>query len=92
MQIMVSQNPMHGLEYLPFDQAVRKGLHLLGGRGYLPNSEYRAFYRAGRITGDGLRRAIARVGPRSGATPDSHGRESRDHGRGRMAVARGVSD
>ena len=65
MQIMVSQNPMHGLEYLPFDQAVRKGRHLLGGRGYLPNSEYRAFYRAGWITGDGLRRAMACVGPRS---------------------------
>lgn len=62
MQIMVSQNPMHGLEYLPFDQAVRKGQHLLGGRGYLPNEEYRAFYRTGRVTGDGLKRAMARVG------------------------------
>ena len=65
MQIMVAQNPMHGLEYLPFDQAVRKGQHLLGGRGYLPNEEYRGFYRAGRITGDNLKRALARVGPRS---------------------------
>ena len=64
MQIMVSQNPMHGLEYLPFDQAVRKGQHLLGGRGYLPNAEYRAFYREGRITGDILKRALARLGPR----------------------------
>ena len=63
MQIMVAQNPMHGLEYLPFDQAVQKGQHLLGGRGYLPNAEYRAFYRAGRITGEGLQRAMARVGP-----------------------------
>ena len=42
MQIMVAQNPMHGLEYLPFDEAVRKGKHLLGGNGYLPNEEYRA--------------------------------------------------
>ena len=64
MQIMVAQNPMHGLEYLSFDQAVRKGQRLLGGRGYLPNEEYRAFYRAGRITGDGLQRALARLGPR----------------------------
>lgn len=46
MQIMVAQNPMHGLEYLPFAQAVRKGQHLLGGNGYLPNEEYRGFYRA----------------------------------------------
>ena len=64
MQIMVAQNPMHGLEYLPFDQAVRQGKHLLGGNGYLPNEEYRAFYRAGRITGDSLKRALARVAPR----------------------------
>ena len=64
MQIMVSQNPMHGWEYLPFDQAVRKGQHLLGGLGYLPNAEYRAFYRGGRITGDILKQALARLGPR----------------------------
>ena len=25
MRTMVAQNPIHGLEYLPFDQAVRKG-------------------------------------------------------------------
>ena len=63
MQIMVAQNPMHGLEYLPFDEAVRKGKHLLGGNGYLPNEEYRQFYRAGRITSENLNRAMARVGP-----------------------------
>ena len=65
LQIMVAQNPMHGLEYLSFDEAVRKGKRLLGGNGYLPNKEYREFYRAGRITADNLERALARVGPRS---------------------------
>ncbi len=64
MPIMVAHNPMHGLEHLPFDQAVRKGQPLLGGNGYLPNEEYRMFYRSGRITGDSLKRALARVGPR----------------------------
>jgi len=64
MPIMVTHTPMHGLEYLPFDQAVRKGQPLLGGNGYLPNEEYRMFYRSGRITGDSLKRALARVGPR----------------------------
>ena len=43
MRTMVAQNPIHGLEYLPFDQAVRKGKDLLGGNGYLPNEEYRRF-------------------------------------------------
>jgi uncharacterized protein YbcC (UPF0753/DUF2309 family) len=62
---MVAQNPIHGLEYLPFDQAVRKGKDLLGGNGYLANSEYRQFYRNGRITQESFKRAFSRVGPRT---------------------------
>ena len=61
---MVAQNPIHGLEYLPFDQAVRKGKDLLGGNGYLSNEEYRQFYQNGRITQEGFERAFSRVGPR----------------------------
>lgn len=64
MRTMVAQNPIHGLEYLPFDQAVRKGKDLLGGNGYLSNEEYRQFYRNGRITEEGFKRAFSRVGPR----------------------------
>jgi hypothetical protein len=63
MRTMVAQNPIHGLEYLPFDQAVRKGKDLLGGNGYLPNEEYRRFYREGRITTESVQRALVRVGP-----------------------------
>ena len=64
MRSMVAQNPLHGLEYLPFDQAVRKGKDLLGGNGYLANEEYRQFYRNGRITKESFKRACSRVGPR----------------------------
>ena len=64
MRTMVAQNPLHGLEYLPFDQAVRKGKELLGGNGYLANEEYRQFYLNGRITKESFRRAFSRVGPR----------------------------
>ncbi len=64
MRTMVAQNPIHGLEYLPFDQAVRKGKDLLGGNGYLANEEYRQFYRNGRITKESFKRAFSRVGPR----------------------------
>lgn len=64
MRTMVAQNPIHGLEYLPFDQAVQKGKHLLGGNGYLANEEYRQFYQDGRITQESLKRAFQRVGPR----------------------------
>ena len=63
MRTMVAQNPIHGLEYLPFDQAVRKGKHLLGGNGYLANQEYQQFYRDGRITQESLKQAFERVGP-----------------------------
>lgn len=63
MRTMVAQNPIHGLEYLPFDQAVRKGKELLGGNGYLSNKEYRQFYRNGRITKESFERAFIRVGP-----------------------------
>ena len=65
MRTMVAQNPIHGLEYLPFDQAVRKGKDLLGGNGYLANEEYRQFYRNGRITQESFERAFSRVGPPS---------------------------
>ena len=76
MQIMVAQNPMHGLEYLPFDEAVRKGKHLLGGNGYLPNEEYRQFYRAGRITSENLNRGNGARGAPQETIPGGHGRES----------------
>ena len=65
MRTMVAQNPIHGLEYLPFDQAVRKGKELLGGNGYLANEEYRQFYQNGRITQESFERGFARVGPHS---------------------------
>ena len=64
MRTMVAQNPIHGLEYLPFDQAVQQGKDLLGGNGYLPNDEYRQLYREGRIATEHIQRALARVGPR----------------------------
>jgi uncharacterized protein YbcC (UPF0753/DUF2309 family) len=66
MRTMVAQNPIHGLEYLPFDQAVRQGKELLGGNGYLPNEEYRQFYRDSRITKESFKRAFSRVGPSKG--------------------------
>ena len=66
MKTMIAQNPIHGLEYLPFDQAVRKGQRFLGGRGYLPNEEYRQFYQKGRITAQGIKQALARVRPGQG--------------------------
>lgn len=63
MKSFVHHNPIHGMEHWPFDKAVREAKHLLGGNGYLSNSEYRQLYREGRITDAGARRALQRVGP-----------------------------
>ena len=53
-----------GWSICPFDKAVREAKHLLGGNGYLSNQEYRQLYREGRITAEGVMRALRRVGPR----------------------------
>ena len=66
MKRFVHHNPIHGLEHLPFDQAVRRRReHLLGGNGYLSNAEYRRLP-PGRPDrrGDSVTAALRRVGPR----------------------------
>lgn len=36
MRTFVHHNPLHSLEYLPFEETVRRGKQFLGGNGYLP--------------------------------------------------------
>ena len=61
MKTFIHHNPIHGLEHLPFEQAIREAKYLLGGNGYLPNHEYRQFYHEGRITEEGVEHALRRV-------------------------------
>ncbi len=49
MRTFVHHNPLHSLEYLPFDEAVRRGKQFLGGNGYLSSHLYRGYLRSGRI-------------------------------------------
>lgn len=49
MRTFVHHNPLHSLEYLPFEETVRRGQTFLGGRGYLSGDTYRAYLRSGRI-------------------------------------------
>jgi uncharacterized protein YbcC (UPF0753/DUF2309 family) len=49
MRTFVKRNPLHGLEDLPFAEAVQRGRELLGGRGYLSNKQYREYFQSGRI-------------------------------------------
>jgi hypothetical protein len=59
----VAQNPLQGLEHLPFDRALREAQRLLGGRGYLSNEAFRRIYANGRITRDDLVRALEAQAP-----------------------------
>jgi uncharacterized protein YbcC (UPF0753/DUF2309 family) len=49
MRTFIHHNPLHGLESLPFEQAIRHGAHLFGGRGYLANAVYRRHLASKRI-------------------------------------------
>lgn len=49
MRTFVHHNPFHSLEYLHFDETVRRGRRFLGGQGYLSGETYRGYLRSGRI-------------------------------------------
>lgn len=49
MRTFVHHNPLHSLEYLPFDETVQRGRQYLGGAGYLSGEQYRDYLRSGRI-------------------------------------------
>jgi len=61
MRTFIHHNPLHGLESLPFEQAVQHGRQLFGGRGYLSLDQYRRYFRTGRITSEDLRAALEPV-------------------------------
>jgi len=59
----IHHNTLHGLQHLPFHEAIAEGSRVLGGRGYLPNEEYRELHAAGRITGEEIEAGLAARGP-----------------------------
>lgn len=50
MTTFVHHNTLHGLQHLPFDEAIEKGEAFYGARGYWPVEAMRSQYRAGRIS------------------------------------------
>ena len=58
MRNFVHHNPLHGLEDLPFTEALQRAQRLLGGNGYLPNEIFRDYLRSGRILPDHLDAAL----------------------------------
>ena len=49
MRTFVHHNPLHSLEYLPFEETVRRGKQFMGGSGYLSSEVYRHYLQSGRI-------------------------------------------
>ncbi len=49
MRTFISRNPLQGLEQFSFEEAVRRGEQLFGGRGYLSCDAYREAFQSGRI-------------------------------------------
>jgi uncharacterized protein YbcC (UPF0753/DUF2309 family) len=58
MQTFIHHNPLHGLEHLPFGEAINQGTRFLGGKGYLSNQEYRNYYQEGRISQNTIDEAL----------------------------------
>ncbi len=58
MRTFVHHNPLHSLEYLPFEETVRRGKQFMGGDGYLPSSMYREYLQLGRIQSRHLDEAL----------------------------------
>jgi uncharacterized protein YbcC (UPF0753/DUF2309 family) len=54
----IHHNTLHGLQHLHFHEAIAEAERVLGGRGYLPNEEYRRLHAAGRIAADDLAAAL----------------------------------
>ena len=58
MSTFVHHNPLHSLESIHFEEAVRLGQRFVGGKGYLPNESYREYVRSGRIRPEDLEAAL----------------------------------
>ncbi len=60
MRTFIHHNPLHGLEHLEFETAVRQGEQLFHGRGFLSRAEYQRYDAEGRVCEASLKDAIAR--------------------------------
>ncbi|MFP4616005.1 MAG: DUF2309 domain-containing protein [Thiohalorhabdus sp.] len=49
MRSFIHHNPLHGLEHLPFAEAVAKGEELFHARGFLPRHQYQRYLAEGRV-------------------------------------------
>lgn len=58
MRSFIHHNPLHGLEHLPFEEAVRQGDALFHARGFLSREHYQRYLSSGRISLQALTQQI----------------------------------
>ncbi len=58
MSMFVHHNPLHNIESMHFEEAVRLGRRFVGGNGYLPNETFREYVKSGRIQPDHIDAAL----------------------------------
>ena len=59
MRTFIHHNPLHGLEHLPFPEAVEEGGQLLHGKGFLPRHISQEYLAAGKIDEGALAAEVA---------------------------------
>jgi len=59
MRSFIHHNPLHGLEHLPFSEAVDKGSKIFHGRSFLPRSVYQGYLNEGKIDRKKLESIVA---------------------------------
>ena len=60
MRAFIHHNPLHGLESMPFEEALQKGEKLFHGQAYLPRTEYQRYLGQGKIDHKHLQQEITR--------------------------------
>lgn len=74
----VHHNTLHGLQHLPFVEALRAAQAATGARTYWDEANFRAAHAAGRISRDDLLAALAEAGPPDGDIAGADGLRRRE--------------
>jgi len=69
MRTFIHHNPLHGMEDLPFEQAVQEGKRLLHGRVFLRRPIYQMYLQQGKVDKDNLTSQIATYVSKRDAIP-----------------------
>lgn len=59
MRAFIHHNPLHGLEQLPFEEAVAEGRRLFHGAGFLPRHVYQGYFADNKISRQALADGVA---------------------------------